>query len=595
MKMTSVGAVLGTPHYMSPEQAQGKSIDGRTDIYSLGVVFFEILSGQVPFNGDDALAVAVKHMTSTVPKLPRQYKKYQSIIEKMMAKKPSDRYQTGDELIIALDKLSESLSSQPTSLNTHTGSTTVQVVNVISTLLIALWSAINISFKRLMLTKIQFSSTTTQLSNKQLEDLDKFIFDNDYSQLPDELSDVALIQDTIEQPALRLQPLKLILPICLIGLIAIGITFFIQDKEEINPSPLLEISHELTTQPEPVLQEKTKNEPVLLESVTKFSEETIDENEIKIADVEKPTVVKKSSYPLTISTNPTNAQVRILNIKPRYKDGIKLTSGAYHIEVQAENYLPETIWLRIKNKALNKHIKLTPTRRLLATGSITRDKTIDGDQGPQMVVLPQNPLLLEDSKKELSPIKPIAISQKEITFEEYDNFAIKTGRQLPDDFGWGRGNRPVIGITYHDAQAYAKWLSEQTQQVYRLPTLIEWEYAYRGGETSQYWWGDKQEENRANCKKGCRSKFSKLFRSTTAPTASFDANPYGLYDIAGNAAEWIDACQVWKDQEKNQCETTLIAGGSHKDKASNIKANSVVAIDAESRSKSVGLRLLLEL
>ena len=66
------GSVIGTPHYMSPEQAQGKLTDARSDLYSLGILFYEMLMGEVPYKGEEAVEVAVKHLTAPIPKLPPQ-------------------------------------------------------------------------------------------------------------------------------------------------------------------------------------------------------------------------------------------------------------------------------------------------------------------------------------------------------------------------------------------------------------------------------------------------------------------------------------------------------------------------------------------
>ena len=87
----------------------------------------------------------------------------------------------------------------------------------------------------------------------------------------------------------------------------------------------------------------------------------------------------------------------------------------------------------------------------------------------------------------------------EVTFDEYDAFARATGRPLPPDEGWGRGQRPVIHVSWDDAVAYTRWLSEQTGHVYRLPTEAEWEYAAGRGVRTLYWWGNALGENRANC------------------------------------------------------------------------------------------------
>ncbi|OAD21851.1 Sulphatase-modifying factor domain protein [Candidatus Thiomargarita nelsonii] len=127
------------------------------------------------------------------------------------------------------------------------------------------------------------------------------------------------------------------------------------------------------------------------------------------------------------------------------------------------------------------------------------------------------------------------MSRYEVTFAEYDKFAKATGREKPYDRGWGRGNRPVINVSWHDATAYAEWLSQQTGQKYRLPTEAEWEYAARAGTETKYWWGNDLGENKANCSNGsCKDRFE-----YTAPVGSFAANPFGIYDTAGNVWEWV--------------------------------------------------------
>ncbi len=68
-RVTRTGAIVGTPHYMSPEQARGKQIDGRSDLYALGIVLYELLTGRVPYHADDSLAIGIMHITQPVPKV----------------------------------------------------------------------------------------------------------------------------------------------------------------------------------------------------------------------------------------------------------------------------------------------------------------------------------------------------------------------------------------------------------------------------------------------------------------------------------------------------------------------------------------------
>ena len=111
---TMDGTSVGTPHYMSPEQAQGSSaIDWRTDLYSLGVTFYEMLTGAVPYTADSAVAVALKHIKDPVPKLPGHLSRYQSIIERLMAKRPEKRFQSAHELLEALENLPSADKAEP--------------------------------------------------------------------------------------------------------------------------------------------------------------------------------------------------------------------------------------------------------------------------------------------------------------------------------------------------------------------------------------------------------------------------------------------------------------------------------------------------
>jgi serine/threonine-protein kinase PpkA len=97
-RMTRTGAVIGTPHYMSPEQARGRPLDGRADLYSLGCVLYEMLMGRVPYQADDPLAVGIMHITEPVPKLTPNLQPIQPLLDRMMAKTPEERFQNGNDV-----------------------------------------------------------------------------------------------------------------------------------------------------------------------------------------------------------------------------------------------------------------------------------------------------------------------------------------------------------------------------------------------------------------------------------------------------------------------------------------------------------------
>ena len=104
-KLTRTGMWVGTPHYMSPEQIRGADIDGRADFYSLGIVFYEMLIGKVPYEATDPIAVCMKHMHEPIPVLPASLSRYQPLLEGLLAKDPEQRVASSGELQRLIDGL----------------------------------------------------------------------------------------------------------------------------------------------------------------------------------------------------------------------------------------------------------------------------------------------------------------------------------------------------------------------------------------------------------------------------------------------------------------------------------------------------------
>src|SRR5205085_5236668 len=101
-KLTGTGMSIGTPHYMSPEQARAQPIDGRSDIYSLGVVAYQCLTGAVPYDGEDSFSIGYKHITEPIPTpnlVTADERRIFEVIKRMLMKDPFDRFQTCEELI----------------------------------------------------------------------------------------------------------------------------------------------------------------------------------------------------------------------------------------------------------------------------------------------------------------------------------------------------------------------------------------------------------------------------------------------------------------------------------------------------------------
>jgi len=98
-EITGSGQIFGTPYYMSPEQGHANDVDARSDIYSLGVIFYEMLTGAKPFQASNAMGIIYKHGTAPIPLLPPRFAQYQAVLNLLLAKKPEDRLQSADEVL----------------------------------------------------------------------------------------------------------------------------------------------------------------------------------------------------------------------------------------------------------------------------------------------------------------------------------------------------------------------------------------------------------------------------------------------------------------------------------------------------------------
>jgi serine/threonine protein kinase len=108
---TRVGVLRGSPYYMSPEQALGEVLDARSDLYSLGIMYYEMLTGKKPYTGGSAMDVLQQHVNAPVPMLPRALAHHEPVLLKLLAKSREDRFATAEELLAALAALVEPVAA----------------------------------------------------------------------------------------------------------------------------------------------------------------------------------------------------------------------------------------------------------------------------------------------------------------------------------------------------------------------------------------------------------------------------------------------------------------------------------------------------
>jgi formylglycine-generating enzyme required for sulfatase activity len=238
------------------------------------------------------------------------------------------------------------------------------------------------------------------------------------------------------------------------------------------------------------------------------------------------------------------------------------------------------------------------------------------DNCPEMVVIPAGSFMMGSPANErdrlssetqvpVSIAAPFAVDKYAVTFDEWDTCVADGGCNgyTPADQGWGRGRRPVINVNWHDAKAYAAWVSRKTGKTYRLLSEAEREYVTRASTTTAYYWGSSIRTTQANYNGKVQADEAGSRggnRLQTMVVDSFEPNAWGLYQVHGNVWEWTEDC--WHDSNDGnpadgsartagECGLRVVRGGSWDSHPQSLRSASRRGITAVVQSFDVGFRL----
>jgi len=311
-------------------------------------------------------------------------------------------------------------------------------------------------------------------------------------------------------------------------------------------------------------------------------------------------VIDKPSQALSLQENETSLALRKTNDAQTKANSLSQMSASFG---KLLNFLPKK--KPLSTKTVNSTVRYPAV--------FFHDKFRNGKPAIRMVRISGGKFLMGSPEAELGRysierlhevlIDDFVLGQYTVTFAEYDLFVKATGRRKPNDNQWGRGTRPVIDVNWHDALAYAAWLSEETGQKYRLPTEAEWEYACRAGTKTAFATGDSISTEQANFNGALDYGTEPLgeHRKQTVEVGSFAANLYGLYDMHGNVWEWTASAYSEDYDGEELCAADvdtkgyrMLRGGSWVNTKRSVRSASRIRRAANDRADFIGFRLAKE-
>lgn len=529
LRVTRQGATMGSSGYMSPEQARGLDIDGRSDLYSLGVVTFELLMGDLPFHGTDALSTAIAHIEQPVPRLPPLKRAWQPFLDKALAKAPADRFQNAQEMIEALNELgidqrgaSEKVSlPAPPRVSTNRQRAVLRYgvpalcLITVAIAIAALWRTRGPHKGPVLPDTPQAAAGITlgkPLATSQAVTAPS---------IPVEASSVdaataARITVLLAQADASFAQGKLIAP-----------------RGGNAADRYLAV---LALQPDNLAARAG-----LARIMSRLQEDV--QTAWRHNDEKRVVTLVHRADKLAASTDAqTQGSWRDARAQLAQWVGNAVASAAQAHDADRLSKLKGLAKsLPAEYPAGFDPARLDALPPALHAGSLLRDSG-----GPALVYVPA------ENKEDA-----FAIGRTEVTRAEYAQFAQATHRAPSQcaeplnpfsrlrglkwsDPGFAQsGDHPVVCVSWNDAAAYAAWLSHRTGEIYRLPNDAEWLRTARGGpDGSPCALGNVDDVSRKSaidndrwpCNDGA---------AETAPVGRYAASGVGAYDMYGNVSEWL--------------------------------------------------------
>ena len=700
--LTGTGAILGTPHYMAPEQAQGEKLGPPCDIYALAVILYRWLCGTVPFDADTPLAVLMQHVQSPVPVAPMQAIPHaaREVLLRGLAKDPTARWETAASMVEALEQAltagvapvrnstfavaagkaatSAVAAQRPPTMTApaQSGQPSAAIparrwpgllLLSLGLLVAAGWAANHWQVIDLAaLTRSGDSPTSAPIAEQASEQssadpaligraqraLQQLGYDVEPSAAMDAATrdaigqfwrdqdlplgagvdsallkalDNALVRrdlsawqralaenttDAYGAYAMAFPDGQFIaeVDVRLAALATQDQAVKVPRSSEPDAQPTVSASDPAPRRPDPNTV-APRGKPVPPVDSRRADPESVDEAaaaRAKASAEAEQWAAQTAAAVQVQRVNQVQSELKRLGRAIEVNGELSEQTRAAITDFERAKGLPESG--AVSDELL---VALRGSRQWPDPGPGARFSDCPGC--PEMVVIPAGRFQMgspsdepqrqpsEGPRREVR-VAAFALARTEVTFAQWDGCLADGGCQhRPADQGWGGGDRPVVDVSWNDAQAYLAWLRRKTGRDYQLPSEAQWEYAARGGTDTRVYPGSCISSDQANFNAmfpatGCAAG---QFRQQTLPVASFAANPFGLHDIHGNVWEWVQDC--WNEDYRGapeddrprlsgNCADGTVRGGAWHDWGYWVRAAARYHFPRESRHPYGGFR-----
>lgn len=675
VRMTKEHQIVGSAQYMSPEQARSLKVELQSDVYSLGIVIYERLTGKVPFDADEGIAVLVNHVSMPPPKLPPKVKHWQKLIDKCLAKDPKNRFQSMYELKHALNKIPIN-PIQKTNYEIYKALTNKYNFSPVWLgSLILIVGLLGYYFYTQKESTLPVEKTTekqvvkSKPTVKPVESGFSEIRVNDKpiltEQKSDQLEKKPEVQVTVKEESLPKQEIKIA---------SSDLSFMLFQGAETTakePENFVELAFQHAENQQTVSQQTTTEQATTHQTTTEqatthqtITEQTTNQQAVKIENAELIITDKNTNevqdhvdkgfanieeYKLILPSddNATDDFLKVLELDPQNEqatEGLNLIAKTYYLLINAqisalnfnkslthtESFIAFLGKTQLESEEINEYKK--SINNLISETNMSSNTTIvDVNNAISMVKLLGSK---EDLLSELYDVKEkvnlriqaqeylqsqgietikvnsqIAFTKSEITVAQYSLFINASQREeskckhqgggIMSIFGsksWQKPyfdqstNHPVVCISWDDAKAYAKWLSQKTTMKFRLPKKSDWLLisGIQNNEFSACKSANVSAQEAIKIRNKDENYSCDDQYKFTAPVATFSANALGFYDVQGNVSEWLDSC------ETSSCLKASAVGSSWFDGKQLNQINKENYLKSSSGYTTVGFRLVKE-